>query len=344
MRKAIAESQHMVLLWSEAAKQSDWVQNERTAFAQMIDQPDASAKSRLLIPIWLQGQSQVLSPWQGIDDLNVAGSYQPGVAPSVPSDLWNRVVNKVVPRLNEATGIPIWLMLFTLTRAEFDDIDPKETPVWAPIPSLETFLANIGVSAAAVADRYHALERAQWRPFGAAGQTIFEVLEDALGTLNADTDVVTREVQFRWQIVGEDFWEVTNDPARRTALREVRQRYALQMLKNRTLIVIDPIAFYARNRKFIFGQFARALHNENAVVLVVPPFAAHPELSQLHEVLRDAVQELSPYYEPPIPAQAFAACGLGICDKSEIQRFLRLAAGQHLRTIEKPARSAVFDM
>lgn len=34
LRSEIQNSRHMVILWLDAAKQSDWVQNERAAFLQ----------------------------------------------------------------------------------------------------------------------------------------------------------------------------------------------------------------------------------------------------------------------------------------------------------------------
>jgi hypothetical protein len=342
LRAAINDSQHMVVLWSETAKNSEWVTNEHIHFTQKKDQSgDPEIQVGKLIPIWLEGRSAILGDTQGLDELK--DFYHPEIAPAVPPDVWKLVIDKLVIELSPATdGIPLWLMLFTLTQAEFDSIDPQYSPNGAT-PSLKEFLTSIGGDLATVRGRYQTARKA-WKPFAGSAETIEEVLENAISTLNADGDVLQRQVAYRWQWVGEDFWSVSNSLALKQSESDIRQTYARQMLVNRALLVIDPIAFYFRNGKFIFEQFADSLLNENAVALVVPPFARDSTLTYLQDVLRYAVTNFSPYFQPPIPAKAFAACALGVSDTQDLQRFLRMTAGRHLRSIEKSTPNPVTNI
>src|SRR5690349_7736935 len=81
LRKAITDCEHMVILWSEAAKQSDWVQNERTTFSQAAEE---SGGAKRLIQVRLEGDSPVLSAYQAIDDIRAGKTFYKPKSPPPP--------------------------------------------------------------------------------------------------------------------------------------------------------------------------------------------------------------------------------------------------------------------
>jgi hypothetical protein len=110
------------------------------------------------------------------------------------------------------------------------------------------------------------------------------------------------------------------------------------MLEGRTLIVIDPIAFYAKSGLWAFTQIAECATNDKAMVLVVPPFATCLARLRLHQLLQDAANRFfSSYYRPPIPPGKFAGLGLGITDQEDMLRYLRLTVAPQ---VSNPASMA----
>ena len=90
LREAISGSQHLVALWSDRAKDSDWVQRELYRF----DALSEGDPSRRLILLNLQGQNKSLTAFQAIDELNSAERYAAGVG-AVEVNLWNEVIRKI---------------------------------------------------------------------------------------------------------------------------------------------------------------------------------------------------------------------------------------------------------
>ena len=340
LRDEIQKARHMVILWSDAAKQSDWVQNERAAFLQNAE----NDRGRRLIAVNLQGTSAVMSAYQAFDELPQAGVYAPGAA--VPGDpafqkLWNGVTTGIVSAVRDAaSAYPIWLMFFTLTRTELASIDPNTTMPWGS--SLEEYLRDVGVQPSASGSRretllarYHPTDRGLWEPFNRPGIPVRQIVDNALNTVHGDPSVQQRHLAFRWEMVGDEFWGL--NVATPQQLMQVRRSYAQRMHENRALIVIDPVAFYTPSGLFLFNEIARCIGSEKAVVLVLPPFYTDPARLRVNQDLQAAVQGFSTYFQPSIPATDQAAFGLAITDESDVDRLLRLAVGRHVRTLEPAA-------
>jgi hypothetical protein len=150
--------------------------------------------------------------------------------------------------------------------------------------------------------------------------------------VHGDPVVQKRDLAFRWEMVGDDFWGLSG--ATMSELKQVRQAYEQKMKANRTLIVIDPVAFYTPNGMFLFERIASCVGDEKSAVIVLPPFYTDRSRLRVHEELQAAVQSFASYYQPAIPAIEQADCSLAVTDESDIVRVLRLAVGRHVRTLD----------
>ncbi len=343
LRTEIENSRHMVILWSEEAKLSDWVQTERATFVKDAE----NNLGRRLIAVNLQGTSPVMSAYHAFDELRQAGVYALG-AP-VPGDpdfqaLWNGVTTGIVRAVHDAaSAYPIWLMFFTLTRTELASINPNADMGWG---SLEEYLRDVGVSQAtsgsrrdSLLPRYHPTDRSLWEPFNRT-TSVRQIVDNALNTVHGDPFVKRGQLAFRWEIVGDEFWGLNG--ATQTDMMKVRRSYAQKMKEGRAVIIIDPVAFYAPSGQFFFSQIADCIDSEKAVFLVLPPYYTESARLRVNENLQLAVPRFAAYFEPPIPAADQAAFGLAITDASDVARLLRLAVGRHVRTLEPAAPPHAF--
>ncbi len=88
-------SQHLLVLWSENARESDWVQRELGYFESISAMPSPEeTPNRRVIIVTLDRTPTVYQSDQIITDLRDAGAYA-GSADEVDSVVWQRVVDKV---------------------------------------------------------------------------------------------------------------------------------------------------------------------------------------------------------------------------------------------------------
>jgi hypothetical protein len=256
----------------------------------------------------------------------------------VDENLWKKVVNQIVGAVLGAEMYPLWLILFTLTDTEFQSITPADKARWGT--SVETFLGNLEIAPDAVTglrrDQLRARykpQRNRWEPFGQNGEAIQDVADRLVTDINST--VVQKGVQYEWRDVSDDFWR-RSEPDQAVHDAEIREYHLDAMQKGQAVIVIDPVAFYHPDGPQVFKDFSSALHSENAVALVIPPFATCNPRLQLHTMLKSAVRrDFGNYYLPPIPVQTFASCGIGILDEADMTRLVRGVVGRHVLTITK---------
>ena len=152
LAKAIQTSQHFVVLWSQHAKQSDWVRRELGVFEAIVGPAivgsaldSHNGEDRRFIFLMLEGDNQAYTSIQMISDLKEANVY-PGGADAVAPGLWQDVVQKVVHaiRANDPS-IPLPVAVLAMTKDELLHLDWNKKAVFGP--ALNTLLHELGIAA-----------------------------------------------------------------------------------------------------------------------------------------------------------------------------------------------------
>src|SRR5262245_26845055 len=86
LQDAIADSMHLVVLWSPNARESDWVEEERIHFE--ADRK-GSTERRQTVFVNLQGKYKAVGAFEQVDNVNQAGLYEAGAkALDQRDDVW----------------------------------------------------------------------------------------------------------------------------------------------------------------------------------------------------------------------------------------------------------------
>jgi hypothetical protein len=167
---ALKNSQHLVVLWSNNAKQSDWVQRELALF----DTINASSQvQQRLIFINLEGQNAAYAAWQMVDDLNAAKAYTNGID-KLDAHLWQEATKKVAQAIrSDDASIAIPAVILTMTRS---DLDALQSSTW------QTLQQDLGLTKEVLAQCYGD-RRTDWHPFGSP-DGVLQILEKLLDQIN----------------------------------------------------------------------------------------------------------------------------------------------------------------
>ena len=310
LSKAVEESQHFIVLWSNNAKQSDWVNRELGRFDAMLDSggPQLNQPERRLIFISLENQNTAFSSTQMIDDVREADAYAAGADAIAPA-LWNTVIQKVVGAItSDDSSLPIPVAVLTMLDSELDQISAD---AWTELAT------QLNVNKDDLKAHYSP-NRADWRPFSSA-KTIGQILA------NVKTEIERKEPnapRIRWEFVKSDFWN-TMDAAR---------DYAATKFRDISLVVIDPIALY--NLKVLDRAHLLKEHcfeNDKCGIMVLPPFAMPTVISRLRDLLENRTI-FEPYYMPSVPPKikSMAQYSGTLTDEKDIKRLLLATLGLYV--------------
>jgi hypothetical protein len=305
IQEALESSRHLVVLWSEQAKQSDWVSRELYTFISTA-KPKTNTDRRLVV-VNLQGMNQALKAFQQIHRTDVQQAY-PDVRSLPPSTLQSiqRELEEGLDPLRRPLAVP--LVVLTATLGDLQSLSPERQA---------SLLADFGLSAADLLARYGA-KREDWRPFGGATPmaTILRELQDGLNR-------VLGPYRLEWRPPDDTFW--TDVLAARDF---VGQEFKTGQL---AVLVIDPVAMYNPDIYQRLMLFHDCLANEKITIVALPPFAAPPELVSLRRALfRRTVPYFDDFFEPRVPPvrKVLAQCGWNAVDREDVHRLLLAAAGR----------------
>jgi hypothetical protein len=316
LREAVEKSQHLVALWSNYAKNSDWVQKELALFETINA---ANKAPQRLILINLEGQNTAYAAWQMIDDLKAANAYANGIG-ALDAALWQDVIRKVARAIHsDDASIPIPVAILTMTQSE---VDTLEHNAWNKLQD------DLGITKASLAQHY-GTQRTDWHPFGSP-DGIWRILEKIMDEINREV----KNLRFRWELVGDDFW---NDD-------DATRRYAANFLSApMSLVVIDPIALYKLPVYRRLMALQDCFENDKSAIMVLPPFPMPDPSRNLRRLVRTCGQPVfDPYYEPQIPPKSklTAHCGMSLGDEMDIKRLLLCALGYFVLETQPAAMPA----
>lgn len=317
LREAINGSQHLVALWSDPAKNSDWVARELYRF----DALSEGDPSRRLILLNLQGQNKSLTAFQAIDELNTGAQYAAGPQ-AVDINRWNDVVGKIVTavRRNE-DSIPITVAVLTMTADQLNKAGVPER--------LATVEQRLGIPTQQLSARYGE-SRLAWKPYGSEAtiRTLLDGVVNHLNTLAAEAGL-----RFRWESVSDDLWADT-------ATRKPSQAAGALARAPLSLVIVDLLALKddeVFQRCTILRQHIR---KDTSAWIVVPPMPSDARMLAYRDLVVGWSRPLlDAYLDPPIPnpeanpPQYSIHCG----DESELQRMVRTAAGRYVAGRTLPA-------
>jgi hypothetical protein len=132
------------------------------------------------------------------------------------------------------------------------------------------------------------------------------------------------DLQFKWELIGEELWQQHG-----MSLRPLTSRIANDL----SVVVIDPLALFDPTVEFRFNRLQKALGNNKALMLVLPPFAMPSPNERLRNLVETIATELfESSYEPQLYlGRSYAQCSVLTGDTRDIRRMLLTTLGQHVQ-------------
>ena len=298
LHSQLRDSQHLVVLWSGHARDSDWVNNEFTTFRSLIrpiarEGPPGTA--RHIIPIYLEGDYAPLNKYEHIDFVRATAAYPAGAA-AIDGGVWQDVMDKLERSLRtaeDARRVP--LLVITTTKSNLREINPDKPypPPPAHGESLNELIGRLGIGSRDNLLGYYGDEPSDWRPFGSALSVkgILEQLKDAINQRLTNEGLQP----FRWDYLDRAFWSDDLDQVAERLRRET------------VVVVLDPLSLYD---DYVFYAIRQSVltpvsKNDEASVIVLPPFAMPTSASALRDSIRRLAKDVfDSYYNPDFGSTA----------------------------------------
>jgi hypothetical protein len=271
--EALKTSKHIIVLWSNNARESDWVTKETSYF----DVNFYENQERKFIGIVLNDQPKTFNRLQSITQVRNKSIDQ------VDSQTWDTVIKGVLEGI-KANDIrrPIRRAILTLTNAELMALN------FDYVPAFGYSLNQLGLDKQKIKDRYGP-SRNDWKPLDGK-KKITDILDEILDAINSDN-----KLTYRWLPANEQKLYSRND--RRQVIAEK------QLLENElSVIVVDPIALYDDTYRVTFSILTDCLKNKDTLIMSFPLF----EPSDVYAAWRKAIESCANafharYFTPPIP-------------------------------------------
>jgi hypothetical protein len=313
LRQELSASRHLIVLWSDNAKKSEWVQHEQTFFfSKRLAEDERKSVRHRFITIELQGENEMFRRYQAITDLKGA-TYEAGVDRVDPA-LWRRMIAALERLLkDDDKSIPVPVIVLTTTKPRIRELNPEGMPSFAP--ALEEMLAQFGVGARDRLEAYYGDRREHWRPFGSVAEDVWGLLHRVQDDINASNES-RGGLRFRWEPLGEEFW---GDDV------QAIDREARKLESGPALIVIDPLALYDRDVTGRLDRLSKCFHNDSSLIMVLPPFNLPSPCTALRGLVQHLANQIYEYsYEPPwYTGLPFAKCSAQTIDFVEVKRLLQ---------------------
>ncbi len=298
-------ARHLIVLWSDHAKASDWVQRELWSFLAKAD--PKSNKDRRAIFVNLKGMNQATKTFQQISRREIQAGY-PSLA-KVDSDVWQLVIQEIEDGLNpHKRPLSVPLVVLTLDNAALDALTPNR---WAFLKE------DFGIEEKDLKTRY-GNTRAEWRPF-ASNESITTALDTVRGRINA----ALKDFRLDWQLPDPTFW--ANPLEAKSFITTEFETAELSVL------IVDPIAIYQPEVYQLLMLFQDSLASNRTVIVMLPPFSISSHVLQLRTaLLTRAIPYFDDYFQPAVPPKKriLAHCSWNVSDTLEVQRHILAAAGQ----------------
>ena len=294
LKKALEESTHFVLLWSDAAKASNEVGPEYESFNHLRQiAPAADVVARTIFYIPLQGKHGPLEDEQkkqGFVDLREKKTYQPAAKDRGISSLgdephaseWSRIVRTIgeTIRAQEKKQL-VNLLIVAMNSSNLKHIDANLDVEFLEEPTLSELLNNLGLTLEQVKERYGPTA-ADWRPFGTP-LTISRFLEDLRLEINTELEL-QKLSRYRFQWTGSTGFDFV-ERAKFLKTEANLKGELIALTQSPCVIVVDPISLFNTIVQNTFDYLLDYTQNEHWVFLSLYPTEMPPIVSRLYQSL-----------------------------------------------------------
>jgi hypothetical protein len=322
---ALVNSRHIIILWSNHARESDWVIQEKSYFIADVNLKAATQSQAGRRPIFvsLEGQDQATKSYQWVMNLDQAGDYPRGAA-NVNPDVWRQAVDKIAQAIDPKQFIQIPLAVLAMTEDRIPSYDFDQTLLSGE--RLGDVLKKIGIEKKEDLTPYYGPTPLDWRPFGISPNrnnnqppansvsilSLMERVQDSVNQELADNQLDNK--LFRWRIVN-DFWSGT--PEARANRSELSQ--------SQSVIVIDAVSLFDLYITRRYTNLYDSFNNKDALIIACTPFALPDPIDGFRILIENgATQVFQYFFEPRIVAtHPYARCGADVGHEKDVSRWLR---------------------
>ncbi len=329
LKDAVVNTKHLLVLWSQAAKDSIEVEPEVSGFeAEVRRTPTLGGSKRQEFYVPLKcARGGGISDIQGFPDL--ATFYNPTAADRGISNLasgpglkeWKRMIKMIGDRILNVDAAKAVIAAIVATNTKMvlllDQIHGLRQN--AKGPTLDEFLQGFGLQWADVRGRYGQNAR-EWHPFGGE-ETIVELLDDLRVQANSRLE---RPYWFRWEY--------------RDLIDAVEANTVNDLVERPSVVFVDPISLYDSVCANAFRELKRYVRQEQSVIVSLSPIG-QTGVDWIARVMRaQSVPILDDYFEQEIPPTIveFAKCAFNVQRISDIERLVR----SRIAWLELAARKA----
>jgi hypothetical protein len=327
---SLQASRHFVVLWSDRAKASDWVQKELERYQVAID-PDAKgnhAPDRLLYAVNLQGKNATLGDFQGFDLAPLQSAYK-GDRDSFPVGeaerrAWAAMVEEIAAAARSdrvAREIPVAVL--ALDQATFADERFKRPQFdFLPAGTLDDLLAKLGVGSLADVGTRYGDTALDWKPYGKS-QSVVDLFEDLRSDSRFGINAKLGQLKVapvKWRYV--DLLKLPENKL---------EDEASALSTESCIFVVDPLSFLFNatiwKRYFLLAAF---FSSPAAAVVLPAPFPTSDTQSLLRECIAQQGRPHLTWFHEPIPFRAaHAACGIDVADRLDLRRLVLGSLARH---------------
>jgi hypothetical protein len=341
--KALGESQHLIVLWSEAAMDpKGFVDEERRQFEFRFYRPSLNDPAALRKMIYVVLNADAPPAARNIHTINdvrdAAGAYQAGAA-NVPSSVWTSVVDQVARALTEGDrAIPVGLIVLASTAAGIDGLNFERRA--GQVVSLNDALLPLGLTPVSFRERYGNRPE-DWRPYG-QDRPLLALMNELKDRVNArlaqfaDPDLA--QMRIRWELPSDAFWTSPATPEATPVEDEVR-RWRNQPL----VVVIDPLSLYDPDVRQRLDALSDNLTSGLATFMALGTQPVPATHGIVRSLLRGEARRLHQlFWDPELPlVEPRAGGGINV-DIDEMQRFVLTAIGNFCKPrVQRPAAPVI---
>jgi hypothetical protein len=335
LRRAMSQSQHLVVLWSSGASKSEWVSREIAFFDNRNGTSaftTASLDSLMIFIVLEEGNPQAFSNLEMIDDIRNAGAYAAGVE-GIDKDIWRNVLRSIESSIGSNSNTqPVLLAIMATVKERLALVEPTLKPAGG-FKSLKTFLEDLnieGIKTLADLTSYYGDTPQDWRPFGSTKSiwTLMDELKDEINNFIPNRPI-------RWELIGNDFW--SDDFG-------TRQQEASRLTPGWSVIVIDPISLYDNEVLYrVHNHLHSAFKNPRSVFISLPPFAMLTPYAHCRALLQQMASQIFDHHYNlhTFADESHAKCNLNIGDALDFKQCLLTSVGIGVRA-GQTASSPVF--
>lgn len=317
---ALRRSQHLVCLWSNASKESDWVTKEVSHFDVYRSQNaiEEFLENRSLIFLNLEGENKSYSRMEMINDLKEENSYM--VAPAeCPGHIWFNVMEKILRVINvDDSRVAIPVAIFCTTGDRLLELNPGEE--YPFLGRLDELLKKVGIESQNSLSEFYGKRdnRWDWKPFG-KNQTVKCLLESILEEISQDlVENNLIEKKFRWEFPIENCWD--EEIGAMEKIEKVVKRLSTQPV----VIVVDPLSIYDEQVRLRLELFDTCFNNPNAMLLALTPFPMPSQNEEYRNFLKVRLTRIFQSYYGQVLAGSNTSpqCYPFIADPLDLKRWL----------------------